>query len=133
MGTLYIDGKELATVGKLELVSFEDGKVPDYISSVHRPLSADVECSLECEINPQLYSKIMGVDLAQYGDATGFTAEFRVPYQVQIRRHRKKRINKKWAKRYGYKTRFTVARLTDVQLRQYEGEYKFVGRNLYVM
>lgn len=27
-----------------------------------------------------------------------------VPKQVQVRKHKKRRINKKWAKRYGYKT-----------------------------
>lgn len=27
-----------------------------------------------------------------------------IPKVVQIKRHKKKRINKKWAKRYGYKT-----------------------------
>lgn len=27
-----------------------------------------------------------------------------IPKIVQVRKHKKKRINKKWAKRYGYKT-----------------------------
>lgn len=28
------------------------------------------------------------------------------PYLVQVRTHKKKRINKKWAKRYGYVTKY---------------------------
>lgn len=28
------------------------------------------------------------------------------PYLVQVRTHKKKRINKKWAKRYGYITKY---------------------------
>ena len=28
------------------------------------------------------------------------------PYLIQVRTHKKKRINKKWAKRYGYVTKY---------------------------
>lgn len=34
----------------------------------------------------------------------GFFLEYDVDIQIQARRHHKKRINKKWLKRYGYKT-----------------------------
>ena len=38
-------------------------------------------------------------------DGRYFTeGETQVPKFVQVRTHRKKRINKKWLKRYGYKT-----------------------------
>lgn len=30
------------------------------------------------------------------------------PYLVQVRTHKKKRINKKWAKRYGYITKYKL-------------------------
>lgn len=36
--------------------------------------------------------------------ASGFTILFDIQIdKVQVRKHRQKRINKKWAKRYGYK------------------------------
>jgi hypothetical protein len=35
----------------------------------------------------------------------GFSIEFDMPVgRVQVKRHRQKRINKKWAKKYGYRT-----------------------------
>lgn len=33
-----------------------------------------------------------------------FSIMLYIPEVVQVRKHRKKRINKKWAKKYGYKT-----------------------------
>lgn len=30
------------------------------------------------------------------------------PYLIQVRTHKKKRINKKWAKRYGYVTKYKL-------------------------
>ena len=43
--------------------------------------------------------KILGLDLAKQPDA------YDIQYTkiVQVRRHKRKRINKKWIKRYGYK------------------------------
>jgi hypothetical protein len=41
---------------------------------------------------------------------------------VQRRKHRKKRINKKWAKRYGYKP--ITVRLRDIEIK-YVDEYTF--------
>lgn len=31
-----------------------------------------------------------------------------IPKQVQVRKHKKRRINKKWAKRYGYKIEYVT-------------------------
>ena len=44
-------------------------------------------------------NKILGVDIAQMPDS------YNIKYIkiVQVRKHKKKRINKKWLKRYGYK------------------------------
>ena len=60
------------------------------------------------EIPGYMFEKLIGVDLAPAGD---FTLEFEEPYQVQVRRHKKRRINKKWAKKYGYKTYFRKQKL----------------------
>lgn len=44
-------------------------------------------------------NKILGLDIAQMPDS------YNIKYIkiVQVRKHKKKRINKKWLKRYGYK------------------------------
>ena len=41
-----------------------------------------------------------------------------IPKVVQVRTHKKKRINKKWAKRYGYKTIYVTkkAKVMDVTI-----------------
>jgi hypothetical protein len=133
MSRLYLEGVEFASIDNLEKSSFENGRVPDYVTSINCPLSASEEVSFECEVNAQAFSKLMGVDLAKRGDLTSFTVECTTPYQVQIRRHRKKRINKKWAKRYGYKTMFKTVKMTDVQFVQNETDFEFVGRGIHVM
>lgn len=132
MNKLYLEGVEFASIDKLEALSFENGTVPDYITSVNCPLSASEEFSFECEVNAQALSKLMGVNLAKCDDLGSFTIECVAPYQVQNRRHKKKRINKKWAKRYGYKTVFKTVKITDAQVVQNETDFEFVGRGIYV-
>ena len=52
----------------------------------------------DVDFNQKLYDAIFGVDL------TDLPARYSISYLVmkQARTHRKRRINKKWAKRYGY-------------------------------
>lgn len=50
-----------------------------------------------CIVDQSLLRHVMG---APYG----WNMEYEADVLVQARKHRKKRINKKWAKRYGYKT-----------------------------
>ena len=98
-------------------VSFEEGVIPDYVKSINCPLSASEELTFECDVDPRLFGVRTGVDLSRFPDNTsGFTLEFQSPYRVQIRRHRKKRINKKWAKRYGHKTMFKSVRFKECSL-----------------
>lgn len=44
-------------------------------------------------------NKILGLDIAQMSDSY----DIQYIMLVQARKHKKKRINKKWLKRYGYK------------------------------
>lgn len=135
---LYIDGVEFTSTKNLD-ISFDNGEIPEYVTDIHNPLSASAEFSCECEVNPQLLAKVTGVDLSQLGDlATSFSLRCSSPYQVQKRRHKKKRINKKWAKRYGYVTKFTEVRLEEVSLvnehhRDDILELEFVGRRNYIV
>ena len=129
-GEIFIDGKPFgATIG--DAISFEDGEIPEYMSDVYVPLSANAELDFECEINPFVFEKITGVDLAMnYDLSAGFICK--EPYQEQIRRHRKKRINKKWAKRYGYRTKFRDIKIQEVSLvNKDEGLFEFEGRYIH--
>lgn len=103
--SIFIDGNP---VDKLpEIVSFDDGEVPEYISSIflERPASVYSTLAFECDINPDKFKRITGIDLANNRDVS-CSMKLISPYQIQKRKHKKRRINKKWAKKYGYKTRF---------------------------
>ncbi len=56
----------------------------------------DLELSID---EPYDIQSLIGIDMAKFPD------KYSIEYVevVQARKHRKKRINKKWAKRYGYK------------------------------
>lgn len=128
MNKIYLDSMNFVSANRLETISFENETLPDYVTSIHDPLSASEEISFECEVNPQLFEKLVGVDLSQRRDLISLT----ISYQVQARRHKKKRINKKWAKRYGYKTKFKTVRITDAQFKQDENDFEFTGRRMCV-
>jgi hypothetical protein len=134
MNKFYLGGVELVSADKLKTISFESESLPDYVTSIYSPLSTSEEMSFECEVNPQLFERLTGVDLSQHRDLTSFTIACVGAYQVQVRRHKKKRINKKWAKRYGYKTKFKTVIMTDAQFKQGENdfEFEFTGRHMNV-
>ena len=107
---------------------------PEYISSLRFPLSTEAEFTMAAEIDAPAYHRLMGFDASPFPDATGFSVIFSQPYQVQRRRHKKKRINKKWAKRYGYVTKFKNYRMDEVYFWNDEnGEYDFYTKNTEVI
>ena len=104
--------------------------LPEYVKRFSAPMSADAEVSFECDINTSLFAKLIGIDLANGQDATCASMVFQKTYRVQRRRHKKKRINKKWAKRYGYVTKFKTYQLEDVHIEQNEGALSFTGQRI---
>ena len=107
-----------------------DGMLPEYVKRFTAPISADAEISFECDIDTSLFAKLTGVDLAQGRDATCASVIFQKPYQDQRKHHKKKRINKKWAKRYGYVTKFKTYHMEDVHIEQNEGALSFTGQKI---
>lgn len=91
-------------------VSFDATDIPDCVTSITPKLSASVEFTMEAEIDGNMLAKLYGLDLAAGKD---FTVEYSEPILIQARCHKKKRINKKWRKRYGFKTIFRKKQLTD--------------------
>ena len=59
----------------------------------------EMSFSSEFSIDPDLFYNILGVD---YGESDETTFTFEAVKYIQKRRHKKKRINKKWMKRYGF-------------------------------
>ena len=73
-------------------ISTEIDKMEREKAAFSHPSSLTIECS---SINHNHLSKLV----------EKMTNKYDIDYSVyvQVRRHKKKRINKKWAKRYGYK------------------------------
>ena len=107
-----------------------DSMLPEYIKRFSTPMSADAEVSFECDIDTSLFAKLIGIDLADGQDATCASMIFQKPYRVQRKHHKKKRINKKWAKRYGYVTKFKTYRMDEVSIEQNEGTLSFTGQKI---
>ena len=110
-GSLYMND-ELLVKSKLEEISFPENEIPEYIRSINIPISKSAEFSIEAEIDSRLYSEHIGSAL-NMGDT--FSITFKEPYKVQRRKHKKKRINKKWAKKYGYITKFRTYQVDEVR------------------
>ena len=92
-------------------------ELPKYITGIRAPLSIDAEMLFEMDLNVPEFMKLTRIDIACGKDMTA-TLICRDPYQVQRKRNKKKRINKKWAKKYGYVTKFRNYRLENVEIHQ---------------
>lgn len=108
-------------------VSFDGTCIPEYVSSLNPKFSASADFTMEATINGDLFAALCGVDMARGKD---FTVEFDKPVSVQVRYHRKKRINKKWAKRYGCKTIFERYRVLDATVKCHEKMLSIDGLRL---
>lgn len=111
-------------------VSFDASDIPHYITSITPKLSASAEFTMEAEIDGDMLAKLLGFPMAA---GKNFTVEYSEPILVQARRHKKKRIDKKWRKRYGYITIFRKKQLTDCVVK-FEGSgdmLSVTGRGLF--
>ena len=102
---IFYDGKPIRGINGIPL---------EALAAFHAPISASEEVTFECEVDSALLEKLTGRNPVPM--SRSFTVKTSAPYKVQIRRHRKKRINKKWAKRYGYKTMLRVVELSDATM-----------------
>ena len=96
-------------------------ELPKYITGIRAPLSIDAGMSFEMDLNVPEFMKLTRIDIACGKDMTTATLIGLTPYQVQRRHHKKKRINKKWAKKYGYVTKFRNYKLENIEIHQ-DGE-----------
>lgn len=117
--------RRFTVIDELTNISFDNCEVPEYISGLHISDPSAGELTFDCDINVDLFKSIYGLDPSNSGMSCSM--EFQAPYQVQKRRHRKKRINKKWAKRYGYITEFKSVKIRDCSFITNENEIEFTG------
>lgn len=89
-------GKELSNINNVHLDSCKIEKGIQFGNWMRQNASITMEFTIDGKVD---INKILGLDIAQMPDSYG------IQYIkiVQTRKHKKKRINKKWLKRYGYK------------------------------
>lgn len=133
-GTLFMKDNPIAATIP-EIPPLKLNHPPEYVRSINFPLSTEADFTMEAEIDAQAYNRLVGFDPAvPFSDATGFSLVYSAPYTEQVRRHKKKRINKKWAKRYGYVTKFKKYRMNEVYFRNdLEDQYEFYTKNIEVV
>lgn len=93
----------------------------DILGNVENIKKGETTLSFTSTIEKETLFKVLGVDISKTPDAYKIS----VTKPVQRRKHKKKRINKKWLKKYGYKT------LVDFRdgwhIKSYtDGHYEFV-------
>ena len=125
-GSLYIDNERLGT-----LLEIQDEPFPQYIKSFNIADPKSAEFTMEADIDIPMFHRFSGVfDTSMLGGQS-FSAEFSEPYQEQRRKHKKKRINKKWAKRYGYVTKYRKWRIKEMTFTGKNNfEFEAIGRNV---
>lgn len=128
-GSLYI--KDEFLTNNLLDITFPGDDIPEYVRSINLADPTSAEATFEAEIDAPMFNRLIGVDLA---NAQSFSAEFSEPYQEQRRKHKKKRINKKWAKRYGYVTKFRNWRIKEMTFTGKNNfEFEATGRNVEIV
>ena len=109
-GSLKISDMHGNLIGKIEDVSLEDTAPKPPYENNRKYASLNLNPSLKLELSPL---EIMPLEIAPTDDilktigidTNRIPAKLNmlIPWTVQARTHKKKRINKKWRKRYGFK------------------------------
>ena len=125
-GTLLFQDKNgsnvftLNNVNKLELTSNVTEEV-DRIGNVKNVKRSETTLSFTNTINNEDLFKVLGVDTSNVPDKYSIL----LTKPIQRRRHKKKRINKKWLKKYGYK--LLIDYKDGWRIKSYkDGTYEFV-------
>ena len=104
-GTLYMmdsNGRRFELgddlYGDIEIDTLSPNEMPDIVYNLQSAASA----SLSCEMT---FADLSCLDYKPFEPAEKkFNIEYNTPILVQARWHKKKRVNKKWLKRYGMKS-----------------------------
>lgn len=130
-GTLFFQDKNgnnvlaLNNVNELELTS-NVTEEKDILGNVENIKRGEITMSLTDPIKNKDLFKVLGFDMSNASDKYSIL----LTKPIQRRKHKKKRINKKWLKKYGYK--LLVDLKDDWRIKSYkDGTYEFVKENNY--
>ena len=120
-GGLYLsDGTKFMELSNIDDVSMDI--TPEISDKEFCRFNNSMSCELTFDTsyaNEELLNKMTTVDPSKCMFITS------IPYAVQVRKHKKKRINKKWAKKYGYKLEFIEGKTRDTTYNTKTGEFDF--------
>lgn len=92
------DISDVTTITEDDLVCPEQYELnKKYTAPIFNGYEGSLEYNIEQDLD--IIGNIFGIDMSKKPDAYDIVYS----YAVQVRKHKKKRINKKWAKKYGYK------------------------------
>lgn len=125
-GTLFFqdnDGNNVLALDNVDEIALNSNVIEekDILGNVENIKKGETTLSFTSTIEKKTLFKVLGVDISKTPDA--YKISFTKP--VQGRKHKKKRINKKWLKKYGYKI---LADFRDGwHIKSYaDGHYEFV-------
>lgn len=125
-GTLFFqdnDGNNVLALDNVDEIALNSNVIEekDILGNVENIKKGETTLSFTSTIEKKTLFKVLGVDISKTPDA--YKISFTKP--VQRRKHKKKRINKKWLKKYGYKI---LVDFRDVwHIKSYaDGHYEFV-------
>lgn len=122
------NGDNLFTLNNISEVNYSMKSIEetDILGNVTNIKKRDFTLSFDTTIDNKELLKVLGVDTSNVPDAYSIL----LTKPIQRRRHKKKRINKKWLKKYGYK--LLVDYKDGWRIESYkDGTYEFVKENNY--
>ena len=125
-GTLFFqdnDGNNVLALDNVDEIALNSNVIEekDILGNVENIKKGETTLSFTSTIEKKTLFKVLGVDISETPDA--YKISFTKP--VQRRKHKKKRINKKWLKKYGYK--ILVDFRDGWHIKSYaDGHYEFV-------
>lgn len=125
-GTLFFQDKNgndvlaLDNIDETALTSNVTEEI-DILGDVKNIKKGETTLSFTSTIEKETLFKVLGVDISKTPDAYKIS----VTKPVQRRKHKKRRINKKWLKKYGYKIQVDL--IDGWHIKSYtDGHYEFV-------
>lgn len=122
------NGDNLFTLNNISEVNYSMKSIEetDILGNVTNIKKRDFTLSFDTTIDNKELLKALGVDTSNVPDAYSIL----LTKPIQRRRHKKKRINKKWLKKYGYK--LLVDYKDNWRIKSYkDGVYEFVKEKNY--
>lgn len=103
-GTLFFqdnDGNNVLALDNVDEIALTSSATEekDILGNVENIKKGEITLSFTSTIEKETLFKVLGVDISKTPDAYKIS----VTKPVQRRKHKKRRINKKWLKKYGYK------------------------------